>query len=300
MFLIQVGERMGAIYGDRFMTSCSQLPSEYASQCGAGKEWQRNDEGLIVWVGVGNTLAEGITRNLWQAERFGCVNAATGARIDGTKGTAQCRNAGGAVNAPNGVTNSWGNAILLRDSTGAPVYSSLGHTLPDHRLSLTQTVTLHRFSIYALLDASVGNSVWNEARHWSFGDFQTREQDQDGKTVETAKPLAHYWRGGLPENTAGSFGFYNLLQPNNITVEDASYVKFRELNVGYYLGAIGGVGDWTVSLIGRNLHTFTHYTGFDPEVGRSGGDLGSGALNGIDAFQYPNVRTLTFSLASRF
>jgi TonB-linked SusC/RagA family outer membrane protein len=299
MFFIEAGSRIGTIYGNRFITACAELPAEYAAQCGAGREWQMNDEGLIVWIGEGNTPAQGITRNLWQAERFGCVNPSTGARI-GADGTVACRNAGGTINAPNGVTNVWGNAILLRDSTGNAAYVPLGNTLPDYRISLAQTMTFRRLSFYSLFDASFGNDVFNEGRHFSMGEFQTREQDQDGRTVETAKPIAHYWRGGSPENSLGNYGFYNVLNPNSRSVEDASFAKLREASLGFHVGAVRGVGDWTISVTGRNLYTFTNYTGFDPEVGRPYGQLGSGAINGIDAWQYPNIRTFTLSLASRF
>jgi hypothetical protein len=299
MFFMQSGGRVGTIYGSKFLTSCSELPGEFASQCGLDAEWQRNDEGLIVWIGKGNTPADGITRNLWQAERFGCVHPVTGARIDAI-GIAVCKNAGGVVNAPNGVSNVWGNAILLRDSTGASAYVPIGNTLPDYRLSLAQTLTFHRLSAYALIDASIGNDVFNEGRHFSLGEFQTREQDQNGKTVETAKPIGHYWRGGPPENVLGNYGFYNVLVPNSVTVEDASYAKLREVNLSYTVGTVRGVGDWSVSIVGRNLHTLTRYSGFDPEVGKTGGQLASGAINGIDAWQYPNVRTIAVSLASRF
>lgn len=299
MFQMQAGERIGTIYGSKFITLCRELPAEYAAQCGVGREWQRNDEGLIVWIGEGNTPSDGITRNLWQAERYGCIDAVSRARIP-VDGAVNCRTAGGTVNAPNGVSNAWGNGILLRDSTGTAVNAALGRTLPDYRLSLSQSLTFHRVSIYALLDATIGNDVFNLGRHFSFLEFQTREQDQDGRTVATAKPLAHYWRGGSPENPVGSYGFYNVLQPSTITVEDASYAKLREVSVGYNFGAIGGVGDWTVSFVGRNLYTFTRYSGFDPEVGRAGGQLGSGGINGIDAWQYPNARTFSLTIASRF
>ena len=50
-----VGERYGNVYGKQFVQSCSQLPSDFQSRCGAGKEWQSNDEGYIVWVGAGNS-----------------------------------------------------------------------------------------------------------------------------------------------------------------------------------------------------------------------------------------------------
>ena len=298
MFLVRTGERFGTIYGDRFVRSCGELAAQFAAQCGPGKEWQRNDEGFVVWVGQGNTLGEGITRNLWQAERFGCVDA-TGAKID-AQSEAACRLRGGIVNTPNGVTNAWGSLILLRDSLGNSKPVPLGHTLPDHRWSLAQFMTWRRISAYGLLDASIGNDVWNEGRHWSLGDFQTREEDQDGKTLETAKPLSYYWRAGQPESAIGNYGAYNILRPNNYTTEDASYAKIREISVSYNAGPVAGLGDWTVSLVGRNLYTFTHYKGFDPEVGRAGGPLGSGAINGVDAFAYPNIRTITLAVGSRF
>jgi hypothetical protein len=63
---------------------------------------------------------------------------------------------------------------------------------------------------------------------------------------------------------------------------------------------VGGFGDWTASIIGRNLLTVTKYRGFDPEVGLSGGTAGSGVLNAIDAFGFPNLRQFTFSLATSF
>ena len=60
------------------------------------------------------------------------------------------------------------------------------------------------------------------------------------------------------------------------------------------------MGDWTVSLIGRNLFFFTNYSGYDPEVGVNGGQAGSGLINQVDAFTYPTLRTFTFALSSRF
>ena len=59
----------------------------------------------------------------------------------------------------------------------------------------------------------------------------------------------------------------------------------------------------TVSLIGRNLLTFTDYTGFDPEVGSTetnastGGDV---TLYRVDNFAYPNFRTFTGKLEIQF
>jgi len=72
------------------------------------------------------------------------------------------------------------------------------------------------------------------------------------------------------------------------------------VSLTYRLGQVGGVGDWTLGLVGRNLLTVTNYTGLDPEVGVSGGSTGSGLINQTDAFGFPTLRTFTFSLSTRF
>ena len=126
--------------------------------------------------------------------------------------------------------------------------------------------------------------------------------------METAKPLGYYYRAAAPDQSRLG-GLYDILGPNNAVTEDASYVKLREINIGFHLGQFGpSGGDWNLSLIGRNLHTWTKYTGFDPEVGfgavsgagSTANGSGSAAINAIDAFQFPNLRTFTLSLSSSF
>jgi hypothetical protein len=138
----------------------------------------------------------------------------------------------------------------------------------------------------------------NQGRQWSLGDFMVDEVDTGGESLGVAKPLGYYWRR---QNTAGGVGgFYDVIGPNSKTVEDGSYVKFREMSVSYNVGAVRGVGDFTVGITGRNLMTFTDYTGYDPEVGASGGTAGSRAVNGADNYTFPNLRTFTLSLGTRF
>jgi hypothetical protein len=74
------------------------------------------------------------------------------------------------------------------------------------------------------------------------------------------------------------------------------------VSLGYNVGAVGGVGNWTVNVIGRNLKTWTDYSGFDPETGAgsSGGGAGSGILNAVDAFTFPQLRTLSFVIQTTF
>ena len=274
--------QIGNIWGRAFYRSCKQLPSSVRASCGAGKDYQLDDRGFVVWTGAGNTPMDGITRNLWQTKLP-------------------------AAQSPWNYPLSFGHPIVdrpLRGERGEGVgrLQVLGNTLPDFRMGLTNTVTWKKFTLYALLDGTFGHDINNQAEGWGIFDFNARSMDQGrgtGTTVETAKPVGYSWRAGGSEG-AGSGGLYDILGPNTYNVEDGSYVKLREFNLSYRLGPIAGNGDWTLALLGRNLLTWTKYTGLDPEVGVSGGPSGSGFVNQIDAFAFPTLRTFTFAISTRF
>jgi len=279
MFQARQGELVGTFYGRYFLRGCRDLPASFQSDCGgATSSFQLNDEGWLVWVGRNHNPGEGITSNLWETQLPG-------------------------ASAPWGVALNWGMPIILRgnpvDPTGA-LSVPLGNALPDFRFAITQNFRWRAISVYALLDAAIGQRVWDEGFHWAHLDFLSHDVDQVGKTVETAKPMGYYYRAGNPDNPTGLGGFYDILGPNNFSVEDASYAKLRELSVSYHLGRIGGSGDWDVSASARNLFTITGYRGFDPETGITGGDGASRALNAVDAFVFPNLRTFTVRLSTSF
>ncbi|MHB1224254.1 MAG: hypothetical protein ACYC2G_09470, partial [Gemmatimonadaceae bacterium] len=53
-------------------------------------------------------------------------------------------------------------------------------------------------------------------------------------------------------------------------LEKGSFAKLREVSVGYNLPAAwagrAGASQAALTVAGRNLHTWTSYTGFDPEA----------------------------------
>lgn len=296
IFRLNVGERYGTFYGHQFLTSCGQLPdgsrggADFRSQCGTPtSNFQVNDEGYLVWTG-GYGLGEGITRNLWGTSVGGlAVGSLT-------------------TNAPWGRAISWGMPITLRDSlceatangSCGAINVPLGNALPDWNFAVSQTVSWRRLSVFALLQGVMGRDVWNQGRHWAHLDLLARDIDQAGKSAEAAKPIGYYWRGGSPDNAAGVGGFYDILAPHTRFVEDASYAKLREFSLSYNIGPVRGVGNWTASLVGRNLFTITNYTGFDPEVGLGQGISNSGTVVAVDAFSFPNTRQFTFGLSTSF
>ncbi len=271
----------GSIWGRTFYKTCGDLPASVQSQCGAGKAYQVNDQGWVVWTGGnGNNWQDGITKNLWDTKLP-------------------------ASQSPWNYPLYFGHPIVNRPLRGQPgegigTMSILGNVFPSYRFTWNNTLTYKRLTFYGLLDGTIGNHINNQGEGWGLLDFASNYFDQGDKSVETAKPVGYGWRAGAPEG-AGDGGFYDLLGPNNYNTEDGSYAKVRELSVSYRVGRVRGVGgDWTLSLIGRNVFTFTHYSGYDPEVGVEGGNAGSGLINQVDAFGYPTLRTYTVSLSSRF
>jgi hypothetical protein len=241
-------------------------------------QYRPNSEGYIVWLGAGNKETEGITKNLWTS------------RIELGQG-------------PWGNQTNWGMPITLRDSTSNIAFVPIGNGLPKYHWGMSHNMEYKRVSVYGLLDASIGQKLWNIAYHWSLGDFHSKEIDQAGKSVEDAKPLGYYWRRGpsaSPGGNAGIGGFYDALNPSSYSVEDASYMKLREVNVAYHIGAIGGRGDWKLGVVGRNLKTWTDFRGFDPEAGNSTGPFNSSALTPVAGFRFPNPRTYTVQLSTSF
>ena len=59
---ICAGENLRAMYGFRFIRSTAELPVDAQTNA---SEFQVNDEGLLVWVGPGNSYTQGETSQLW-------------------------------------------------------------------------------------------------------------------------------------------------------------------------------------------------------------------------------------------
>jgi TonB-linked SusC/RagA family outer membrane protein len=287
MFQAAQGERYGTFYGRRFITSCAEMPvmvggTDFRNECGPGRQFQINDEGYVVWTG-GFGTDEGITRNLWGTQLA-------------------------AASAPWGRPIYWGMPFTIRDTTclatpnaSCPAMNlPIGNSLPDYSFSVQTNVTFRRLSVFALFQGVMGREVWNQGRHWAHLDFLSRDIDQAGRSPGLAKPIGYYWRGAPPD-AVGIGGFYDALAPHTHFVENSSYGKLRELAVSYNVGPIGGVGNWTASVVGRNLFTITNYTGFDPEVGGANGGVANNALiNAVDAFNFPNTRSFTFGVSTSF
>ena len=81
-------------------------------------------------------------------------------------------------------------------------------------------------------------------------------------------------------------------------IDDGSFVKLREVSLGYSFGKIKNIfKDLSLSLSGRNLISWDNYKGYDPEV-NAGGQ--STILRGIDFGAVPIPRTFSFGVQAKF
>ena len=84
-------------------------------------------------------------------------------------------------------------------------------------------------------------------------------------------------------------------------VEDGSFTKLREISLTYsfnnpVLKNTTGFSNLDIRVAGRNLHTWTKYSGFDPEVNLGGAEF---LTQGLDYFINPPTKSfvLSFSLS---
>jgi len=273
-FFITDDEDLGAIYGDRWISSLNDLPAGIPRD-----QFNVNDDGFVVWVGEGHTFRDGIADTLWGqsvtlTDQFGVDHSFKW---------------GVPIKFQKAVFDSAGNFLKYDE------FVRLGSTVPDFNFGFNSTLRYKGLTIYTLFDAQIGGKIYNNTNQWGLRELKLGEVDQFGKPDELKKPGLYYAT------------LYDVNATNSHFVEDATYLKLRELRVSYSFGrqALTGVfGGFlrklTIGVVGRNLLTFTGYKGYDPEVGSRGFGLGSAAVARYDGFGYPNFRTFSGLLEFEF
>ncbi|MGI9076378.1 MAG: TonB-dependent receptor domain-containing protein [Gemmatimonadaceae bacterium] len=172
----------------------------------------------------------------------------------------------------------------------------LGDPNPDWLGSWLNELTLRKnLRFRVLLDGSFGNDVMN---------LSARIRDLIGNlnSPEAERELLPY---GDPRKLPAGYLFRRFPLFNEY-VEDGSFVKLREVSLSYTLDQpwvrryLAGGLEVTVS--GRNLHTWTDYNGYDPEVnlfGQNAERAGATAADrGFDFATIPIPRS--WSIGARF
>jgi len=189
---------------------------------------------------------------------------------------------------------------------------------PKYTMSYSSSMRWHKLSLSGLLDVRKGGSVWNGTR--GVLDFFGTGIDTKNRTMTNGQYGVNYALKNYP-TTAGPGKDNNVIPfqtPNDWQnwflgdgggfgsvgaqfVEDGSFAKLREISLTYTLDNqtfknLTGFSSADIRIAGRNLKTWTKYTGFDPEVNLGGAEF---LTQGLDYFINPPTRSfvLSFSLS---
>ena len=160
----------------------------------------------------------------------------------------------------------------------------LGNPFPQQQYAISPTLTLLRyFRVSALFDHKGKYKLFNNTRRFrcSFGNCQ--------EAFDPASPAA---------DQAASIGI--SLGTDAGYIEDASFTKLRELSFTLiapdsWTRAFGG-RNLQLTVAGNNLHTWTNYTGFDPEINSTPG----ANFSTSDFLTLPPTRNWTVRLTTNF
>jgi TonB-linked SusC/RagA family outer membrane protein len=160
----------------------------------------------------------------------------------------------------------------------------LGDAEPTFRVSFINDVTYGDFELATLLDWQQGSQIINITRLLYDGEANSADYETAG-----AQRVAQ-WAG------------MNGIGDASVYIEDGTFLKVREISLAYKLPAslvslVGPMDNARVSLSGRNLWTFTSYSGMDPEVSNFGTQS---IFRNIDTAPFPSSRSFWFSVEAGF
>ena len=178
--------------------------------------------------------------------------------------------------------------IVGNDSldNGTTVVRKIGDANPDFTMSFVNDLRFRALRLYGLVDWQSGGSIINLTKFL---------YDLGQNTADYADPITV----GTLQTTKGANRLRVFGRQTAVYVEDASFVKLREVTLSLEIppamvSRFGrGVRTAELSLSGRNLLTFTDYTGMDPEVSNFGNQQ---IARNIDVAPFPPSRSFWLSV----
>ncbi|HYL54127.1 MAG TPA: SusC/RagA family TonB-linked outer membrane protein, partial [Gemmatimonadales bacterium] len=189
--------------------------------------------------------------------------------------------------------------------------------------SIRSSLRYRKLQVSGLLDIRHGGQIWNGTKGalWSYGthgDTKTRAActNSNDPTSCTGNPQV-FGQGGWFDGPVvgpgagttvniGEFYYRNVaacpfIGIDEPCIEDGGFVKLREVSVSYTLDAPWvqrslGFSSIDLRVTGRNLKTWTNYTGYDPETNLGGVISANAGAGGVDYFNNPQTRSFVFSV----
>ncbi|MCD7972189.1 MAG: TonB-dependent receptor [Candidatus Azobacteroides sp.] len=157
----------------------------------------------------------------------------------------------------------------------------LGDIQPDFTYGISSSFRYRKFDLFVLFQGSKGNKIYNSLR-------RALEHATDSYNVSRA--LLNSW---TPDNPSDTYPAITGSRPYSFIdsryVEDGSYLKLKNLTLGYTVSLQKYPVNLRLFATAQNLFTITNYQGYDPEV-----------ATGMDIGAYPTARTFSLGLELSF
>jgi len=170
----------------------------------------------------------------------------------------------------------------------------LGSAIPKYTFGTTANLQYGNFDLSVFFQGTDGNKLYLQVNQDIEGFYRAFNVTQ--------RVYDERWRGKATSNTmprVSWLGSSNNKTPSSRFLEDGSYVRLKNLQIGYSIPE-KIVSKWHITNLriyftGQNLWTLTKYTGLDPEMNTSDnlnsekyrGDVAAG----IDWGTYPSARS---------
>ncbi len=155
--------------------------------------------------------------------------------------------------------------IKFKDVNGDGIISPdkdrefIGSPIPTLTYGLSFSSTYKGFDFFMLFQGVEGVDRYNDGK---------KIVDYDTRPFNYTTAILGAWDGEGSTNTMPIVAFYDngSSKVSSIFVEDASYLRLKNIEIGYNLKSIKGIQDMRFYISGQNLFTITNYTGLDPEI----------------------------------
>ncbi|RYY57486.1 MAG: TonB-dependent receptor [Chitinophagaceae bacterium] len=157
--------------------------------------------------------------------------------------------------------------------------SITGRANPDLIFGFSTNMNYKNFDLSVFVSGVIGNEIFNLSRY-SF------ENALGGRNV--LEGLINRWNPDNPTNDYANGLQGGRLPITDRFIEDGSFVRIKNLSLGYTFKNLIGTRSARIYVSANNLYTFTNYSGYDPEVNTFGG---SNTSVGIDNLVYPQAKS---------
>jgi len=168
----------------------------------------------------------------------------------------------------------------------------IGNPHPDFTFGLNLNAAYKNWDISAFFAGTIGNDIYNFDR--IFTDFPTFfNGNRNARVLDSFDPVTNP-NGSAPALSATLLN--NETSPNSFFVEDGSFVRLKNLSIGYNFPSVltdsWGIDGLRLYVTATNLFTITDYSGIDPEIQPTNG-ANSALTLGVDQNTFPLSQLFT-------